>query len=128
MFTSRTKELTEGTLETQAIWFLFHYRTTPHATTGQSPAEVMLRRQLRTRLGILKPDMGKRVRAHQEQQKKALDTHSQPSELQPLVQIYTKTLAKGRHGSLGSFRSSKVQCLTLSNWKMVVSFTDKWIT
>ena len=128
MFKSRTKELTEGTLKIQVIWLLFHYRTTPTATTGQSPAEVMLRRQLRPCLGFLKPDMGKRVRAHQEQQKKAFDAHSQPRELQPLAQIYAKTLAKGCHGSLGSSRSSRVQCLTLSSWKMVVSFADKWIT
>ena len=110
------------------IWFLFHYRTTPNATTGQSLAEVVLSRQLRTRLGLLKPDMGKRVRAHQKQQKKALDAHSQPRELQPLAQIYAKTLAKGHHGSLGSSRSSRVQCLILSSWKMVVSFANKWIT
>ena len=48
MFMSGMKKLTEGTSETRVTRFPFHYCTTPHATTGQSPAELMLRRQLRT--------------------------------------------------------------------------------
>ena len=98
------KKLTEGTLETQLTRFLFHYRTTPHATTSQSPAELMLGRQLRTRLDLLKPDIGKRVRAHQEQQKIAHDAHSKPREFQPGVQVYAKNFGQGPHGYLGSSR------------------------
>lgn len=30
--------------------YLFAYRTTPHSTTGVSPAELMFRRKLRTKL------------------------------------------------------------------------------
>ena len=36
-FKSGMKNLTEGTLETRLSWFLFHYCTTPDATTGQLP-------------------------------------------------------------------------------------------
>ena len=39
MFKSGMKKLTEGTLETRVTRFLFHYRTMPHATTEQSPAD-----------------------------------------------------------------------------------------
>ena len=52
-FTSGMKKLSEGTLESWVTRFLFHYCTTPHVTTGQSRAELMLGRQLRTRLGLL---------------------------------------------------------------------------
>ena len=86
-FKSGMKKLTEGTLETRVTRFLFHYRTTPHTTTGQSRAELMLGRQLRTHLDLLNPDIGKSVRVHQEQQKRAHDAHSQ-RELQPGAQVY----------------------------------------
>ena len=35
--------------------FLFNYRSTPHSTTGQSPAQLMFGRKLRTRLDLLWP-------------------------------------------------------------------------
>lgn len=35
--------------------FLFHYRTTPHQTTGVSPAKKIFNRELRTRLSLLLP-------------------------------------------------------------------------
>ena len=56
-FKSGMKKLTEGTMETRVTRFLFHYCTMPHATTEQSPAELIFGRQLRTRLDLLKPDI-----------------------------------------------------------------------
>lgn len=43
-------------LQKVVLQILFHYRTTPHFTTGMSPAEKMFNRKLRTRLTILLPD------------------------------------------------------------------------
>lgn len=89
------KKLTEGTLVTRLTQFLFHYRTTPNATTGQSPAELMLGRQFRTCVDLLKPDVGKKVQAHQEQQKRAHDAHSKPCELQPGAKMYARNFGQG---------------------------------
>ena len=41
--------------------FLLSYRSTPHATTGSSPAKLFLQRELRTRLSLATPDIGSRV-------------------------------------------------------------------
>ena len=37
--------------------FLLRYRTTQHRTTGAAPAELLMRRHLRTRLSLVKPDL-----------------------------------------------------------------------
>ena len=46
---------TEENMEVFLDKFLFKYRSTPHATTGVSPAELLLKRRLRCRLDLLFP-------------------------------------------------------------------------
>ena len=53
--------------------FLLTYRTTPHATTGVSPAELFFKRQLRTRLSLVKPSLIDNVNDKQVQMKKFRD-------------------------------------------------------
>ena len=48
--------------------FLFRYRTTPHSTTGVTPAELMVKRCLRTRLSLIKPNLAQVVENKQEKQ------------------------------------------------------------
>lgn len=48
--------------------FLFDYRTTPHATTGVSPASLLYKRELRTRFSLLRPRVTERVEQQQEAQ------------------------------------------------------------
>ena len=49
--------------------FLLRYRTTPHSTTGAMPAELLMRRRLRTRLSLVKPDLAQTVESKQNKQK-----------------------------------------------------------
>ena len=44
--------------------FLLAYRATPHALNGEAPAVLLMRRNLTTRLDILKPNIRKRVEVH----------------------------------------------------------------
>ena len=46
--------------------FLFHYRITPATTTGQSPAELLMGRQLKSAISLLKLDWNRRLRSHHE--------------------------------------------------------------
>ena len=48
--------------------FLLRYRTTPHSTTGAAPAELLMRRRLRT-----KPDLAQVVESKQNKQKEYKD-------------------------------------------------------
>ena len=58
--------------------FLFAYRNTPQATTGRSPAELFLKRSLRTRFSLLKPDVTSDVHSKHQQQRQNHDA-SRPS-------------------------------------------------
>ncbi len=46
----------DDTVETRVERFLFTYKITPHATTGLSPAQMLMSRKLRSTFDLLLPD------------------------------------------------------------------------
>ena len=56
--------------------FLLTYRSTAHSTTHSPPCMLFLKRQIRTRLDLLRPNMNSKVTQKQAEQKKAHDEHS----------------------------------------------------
>lgn len=60
------KKMAGGTLRARLARFLATYRFTPHATTGQSPAEMLFGRRVRTRWDLLRPDIQSKVLRGQE--------------------------------------------------------------
>ena len=56
-------------LSTRLSQFLLCYRSSPHATTNRTPSELFLRRKIRTRFDLLKPDTQSFVTSKQAQQK-----------------------------------------------------------
>ena len=50
--------------------FLLKYRTTPQSTTGFTPAELLMKRRLRTRLSLIMPDLSQKVENKQAKQKR----------------------------------------------------------
>ena len=63
------KRNSQLTIQHQLSNLLLSYRSTPHTTTGVSPAELFLKRQLRIHLSLVKPDQEKAVFRKQEKQK-----------------------------------------------------------
>ena len=61
--------------------FLISYRSTPHATTGSSPAKLFLQRELRTRLSLVTPDIGSRVANQQDKMKSNHDKFAKYREI-----------------------------------------------
>ena len=71
------KQVLEGnrarSLKHRLADFLLRYRTTPHSTTGISPAELLMKRRLRTRLSLVKPTLAPAIETKQEKQKECKD-------------------------------------------------------
>ena len=98
------KKMTAGNIEDKLARFLFQYRITPHTTTGQSPAELLMGRRPRSYLDILKPNISDRVSINQERQKEGHDrgTVHREMEMQCGYVVFQRS-------DLDSWRSSKIQ-------------------
>ncbi|XP_055355485.1 uncharacterized protein K02A2.6-like [Paramacrobiotus metropolitanus] len=60
--------------------FLWRYRSAPHATTGQSPAELFIGRKLRSTLDLLVPVMATTTERNRERYQKNFDKRTKPKE------------------------------------------------
>ena len=88
-FKQGIKRIQGGSLETR-LSFLFKYRITPHTTTGRSPAELLLGRQPRSRLDLLHPDTGVKVRESQARQSHGHDKHTRARAFQIGDRVYVR--------------------------------------
>ncbi|BHF83534.1 hypothetical protein SprV_0902667700 [Sparganum proliferum] len=87
---ARTAKQTEADLATKLSRFLFNYRITPNESTGASPAELMFKRQLRTRLDLLNPSTHDRVIAKQTKMRARYDANTRPRVVAPNESVYTR--------------------------------------
>ena len=69
-------------MQTKLSRFLLKYQTTPHSTTGVPPAQLLMKRKLRTKLDLLLPNTGSEVRRKQGQQKDGHDYCARERELE----------------------------------------------
>ena len=83
-------KLTEGSLQDKISRFLYSYRLTPHTTTERPPAELMIGRQLRSRLDLVKPQLEKRVQEKQQKQKETHDNHAKWRSFKEGEEVFAK--------------------------------------
>lgn len=81
-----------GTLPTKLFRFLLAYRNTPHSTTGVTPAELLMKRPLRTRLDLLRPSLRNQVLTKQAKQKVHHDAHSKFREFETGQSVLVRNL------------------------------------
>ena len=84
-----------ASLETQISCFLFCYNITPHSTTGVPPAELLMGRRPRSCLDLLHPDISKRVKKRQLDQREGHDQHCQQQELSAGQTIWVRNPGTG---------------------------------
>ena len=84
------RKMKDGNLQTKLSRFLFSYRITPQSTTGRSPAELLMQRQLRSCLNLVQPCLSQKVAKKQEQQKKDHDKRAQSRFFQDGEEVFVK--------------------------------------
>ena len=88
-------KVTEGTLNTRLSKVLFTYQVTPHATTGVSPAELLLHYPPRTRLDLLFPQIADRIENQQSRQKKLHGRTAQQRDFTQGQAVYARNFREG---------------------------------
>ncbi|XP_039887198.1 uncharacterized protein K02A2.6-like [Simochromis diagramma] len=94
-FKEGMKKVKGDTLQTRLSRFLFSYRITPHATTGLSPAELMMSRRLRSVLDLLMPDVKTKVQHKQLKQKENHVTKKRLRSFTPGDKVFIRNYSYG---------------------------------
>ena len=94
-FKAGMKRLKEGSLNTRLSRYLYTYRTTPHSTTGVSPAEMLFGRKMHTLFDRLSPSVEETARRNQERQRRSHDLHSRPRSFTEGETVYAKNYGQG---------------------------------
>ena len=89
------KKVTEGTIHSHLSKILMCYRITPESTTGSSPAELLLGKQPRTRLDLLRPNLEVNVEKKQLQQKVDHDRHAKGRVFKTGTLVYARNFGSG---------------------------------
>ena len=109
----RLKKTTEGSMKSRIAKVLFAYRNTPHCTTGNSPAKLLLGRQFCTRLDLLRPNMAEHVEKKQWTQKlsheKSVQSRTFSQGQSVLIRIYGKNVS----GHVEQYSNPQAPYLTL---------------
>ena len=90
------KKIKDGSLNDRLARLLFSYRITPHSTTGVSPAELLMKRQLKSRFDLLKPNIATKVEQRQREQKYYHDSHAIAIQFQEGDSVYARDFRQGQ--------------------------------
>ena len=98
--------MNEGSVKTRVSRFLARYRITPQTSTGVSPAELLLGRKPRSRLDLVYPEIGRKVRQSQASQKLAHDWHAKERIMQEGEAVYASNFRSGPKWMPGVLKQS----------------------
>ena len=106
-FKNGMKRSTKDTLETRVSRFLFQYRITPNTTTGISPAELMMGRQLRSHMHLLHPELAEQVSISQQRQQLNHDKRAKDRKFSIRDRIYSKDFPAGLSWLFGTIKEKR---------------------
>ena len=108
--------------------FLFTYRFTKHATTNVSPSELFLKRKLRTRFDLLKPDIKNFVFSKQTEQKSHHDGSAKLRILFPSQSVMVmnyRSSDKWIPGTVLKKLGPVTYCIEIDNGKIIKRHIDQ---
>ena len=85
-----------GSLTLRLAKTLLCYRTTPHSTTGVTPAEMMLGRTPKIRLDLVKPSLVRDVEISKAQMKFKFDSSARDKQFAAGDTVYVKNFRRGK--------------------------------
>jgi hypothetical protein len=95
-FKEAMKKMSNGyTLHQKMCMYLINQHVTPHATTGVAPAELLMRRSLKTRLDLIRPSLASKVEEAQSQQKNSHDRSAKERHFAVGDKVYARNFASG---------------------------------
>ncbi|XP_043216310.1 uncharacterized protein LOC122378840 isoform X1 [Amphibalanus amphitrite] len=112
-----------GTLHTKLARVLFTYRSSPHSTTGVTPAELMTGRRMRTRLDCMLPSLQDRVVSSQWKMKERYDRQAQRRTILPGMSVLVSQVS-GLAGVGRTTRWLPGHCINISGLKLTVRLDD----
>ena len=101
-FKEGIEKMEEGTIQDKLSRFLLKYRTTPHTTTGVSPAELLMKRKLRTKLDLIVPSTASLVRQKQEHKKQTHDHHAKHRDFEANDPVFIKNFSSPKSWQKGT--------------------------
>ena len=128
VFKRGMKKSGPGELKTKLARFLLHYRTTPHATTGTTPAELLMGRSPRTHLDMLRPNISARVEGKQLSQKLYHDDRSRERSFLSQEKVYVREAGNNSPwiaGVIESRQGSVHYGVKLENGRLVKRHIDQ---
>ena len=101
-FKAAMRKQESGSLEDKLARFLFRYRITPHSTTGETPAKLLMGRQLRSHLSQMHPDLERKVSQAQSRQKEQHDRRTQERDFKVGDPVFMRSYSGGTRWVPGS--------------------------
>ena len=101
-FKEGVEKMEEGTMQDKLSRFLLKYRTTPHTTTGVPPAELLMKRKLKTKLDLIVPNTASLMRQKQERQKQTHDHNAKHRDFEASDPVFIKDFSSPKSWQKGT--------------------------
>lgn len=121
------KKTTGTSLEMRIQKVLLTYRVTPQETTGKSPSELLMKRKIRTRLDLVRPNLSRTVKMRQSTMKQRSDLKTKQRHFRVQDRVLVKNFYAGPtwlHGHVSEILNASMYLIELRDGRVVRRHID----